>query len=264
MNNNKIIGKIISNAEIEKVRKQEIAEKEEMRRKLEYQKMIEEKRREAEYIRQRTKAETDIHLTIKEYLKNPYKKLIEIQFYFLDLEETFDDYTHNYSNTKVEKLVNIYCNENNIRINEFNEIILRTKPVGVFVGEATRETKEVFEMELPLGIITGIRILNDKPKYKRINIQGFVYECVENEIPKAEPTFKIAENICKLPPATDLTFFILDRIIDNIKINKIDISEYGVGSRYRNGFTQYPELPKEINREFMKKFQKGGNEKCGD
>ena len=249
---NKKVGNIISNDRIKEVEQLELYKMEQQRKRLEYEKAQEEKRRHEEYIKNRTKEITEIHQTIQEYLDNPYHKLLEIQFYCIDIKEEFDFTTGREYNKEFEKLVNIYCNKDTIYINEFNEIMLRSKPVGVFVGNACKESYKIFEMELPLGIITGVQIVEMKPKYEQMYINGFLFQYIKDDKKENVKEFLLSEYIGDGKKASDLTFFIMDRTLDKIKANGIHISEYS--SRYNYGFQLYPKLPKEISKEFLKKF----------
>ena len=254
MSENKKVGNFISMDRIKEVEKLELMRIENERRRLEAEKIEREQREAEEKRRARMKTETEIHLTIKDYLTNPYHKLLEIQFYYIDREKDFDFNTGREYDKDVEKLVNIYCDTNTIYINEFNEIILRTNPVGVFVGNASRETHKIFEMELPLGIITGVQIVEMKPKYEQMYINGFLFQYVKDDKKENVKAFILPEYIGDGKKVTDLTFFIMDRTIDKIKGDGIHISEYS--SRYNYGFKIYPALPKEISREFLEKFSK--------
>lgn len=256
MNNKFEVGNFITSEEIDRVYREEQKEKERIQQELEYKKMIEEQRKQEEYIRQRTKEITGIHEVVKQFLSAPYKKRLEIQFYYKENEEEYFPMTNTVDTKEVEKLATICCNSKNIYINEFNEIMLRTEPVGVFLPGSAKETKEVFEMELPIGVITGVRIIQDRPKAERINIDGFIFEYVPEEKPENE--YKIDMKFTTAPSITNLTFFILDRIYDDIRAKRIDITGYGVASRYTRGFECQPKIPKEVNKEFINKYRKRG------
>lgn len=252
--NNFEVGNFITTEEIDRVYREEQKEKERLQQEYEYKKMIEEQRKQAEYVKQRTKEITGIHQVIKQFLDNPYKKRLEIQFYYKENEEEYCPMTNTVDSKEVEKLANICCSSSNIYINEYNEVILRTEKVGVFLPGSAKETEEIFDMEIPVGIITGVRIIQDKPKAQRINIDGFIFEHVPEEKPTNE--YKIDMKFTNAPSITNLTFFILDRIYDDVKAKKIDITGYGVASRYTRGFMLQPKLPKEVNKDFINKYRK--------